>query len=65
MGNLDEVWHYDDPVDRWAADREYELRRERYEAWLAGGVAGAISRVTAAFWAMSAALAGDPERVRA
>lgn len=28
--NLNEIWHYDDPVDQWAARREFQLRHERY-----------------------------------
>jgi len=28
--NLNEVWHYDDPVDHWAAQREFELRQRRW-----------------------------------
>jgi hypothetical protein len=34
--NLNELWHYDDPVDQWAAELEFKLRKRRYERALEG-----------------------------
>lgn len=57
MSNLDELWHYEDETDRWAAAREYELRARRYEI-AREGVLGIVKRATTAFRDFQEALAG-------
>lgn len=52
--NLNELWHYDDAVDAWAAATEFELRGRRYETWRSGGLIGAMHRFTDI-------LRGDPD----
>lgn len=34
--NLNEVTYYSDPVDQWAARREWQLRAQAYTAWRIG-----------------------------
>lgn len=62
MDNLNVVWNFDDETDRWAAQREYELRRERYQRWLDGGVIGAAKRLSERFDELTRVLAGDQSR---
>lgn len=63
MPNLSEIQHYDDPVDQWAAEREFALRRQRYEYLLNGGLAGVFRRMTEAMVGFRDAVATtDPER---
>lgn len=45
--NLNELWHYNDPVDQWAARREFELRQKRYTLALEG-FASVVRRFTKA-----------------
>ena len=46
MCNLNEVTYYDDPVDQWAAQLEFELRDRKYAFYREGGLIGAMNRVT-------------------
>jgi len=32
--NLNEIQHYEDATDQWAAEREYELRERAREQWI-------------------------------
>lgn len=56
--NLNEVWYYDDPTDRWAAEREYELRARRWKV-AREGLVGILARATDAFAEFGRALAGE------
>jgi hypothetical protein len=55
--NLNEVWHYDDYVDRWAAEREFALRRRQYER-ACEGTLGVLARATKALLEFQQQLAG-------
>ncbi|HKN42663.1 MAG TPA: hypothetical protein VJW23_01970 [Propionibacteriaceae bacterium] len=57
MPNLDEVTFYDDEVDQWAAQREFELRITRYER-AKGGVMVPILQVTESLKRMHEAIVG-------
>ena len=61
--NLNEVWYYDDPTDRWAAEREYELRIRRWKI-AREGVAGIVARASAAFVEFGRAIAGEDRMPR-
>lgn len=46
MANLNELWHYEDETDRWAARREFLMRRERWRTYLVGtAMAQALAKV--------------------
>lgn len=56
-GNLNELTEYSDPVDQWAARREFELRSDRYELARIGAL-GALRRVRDSLLELNAAFVG-------
>ena len=60
--NLNEVWYYDDEVDRWAAQREFDLREERYQH-AREGLLGPVLRATRSFRDLADVLGGLDQRV--
>lgn len=55
--NLNEVSSYEDAVDQWAAECEFELRREAYMRYCEG-MLGAVRKATNAMQAMRVAIGG-------
>lgn len=61
--NLNELWIYEDEIDMWAAQREFEMRERSYEL-ARGGVITAINKAVLSFNAIREALVGLDYRGR-
>lgn len=58
VNNLNEITRYEDPVDQWAAEREFELRDKRYDFYRQGGLVGMMERCVESFKGFERAMIG-------
>lgn len=61
--SLSEVTYYSDPLDQWAAQREFELRRRAWSRYRFGIVGASIMESQAAMAAMAGAMFGARQAV--